>query len=37
VLAGICAVGAGLLSLALSETAPRHAGPIGGLALVPSE
>ena len=37
VLAGVCAVGAGLLSLALSETAPRRARPIGGLALVPSE
>ncbi|MDB5436873.1 MAG: Major facilitator family transporter [Phenylobacterium sp.] len=36
VLAGVCAVGAGLLSLALSETAPRRARPIGGLALVPS-
>jgi MFS family permease len=37
VLAGVCAVGAGLLSLGLVETAPRRAAPIGGLALVPSE
>jgi MFS family permease len=37
VLAGVCAVGAGLLSGALTETAPRRALPISGLALVPTE
>ena len=36
VLAGVCAAGAGLLSMALSETAPR-ARLMGAPALVPSE